>query len=314
VLVRGFRTSIGVAITSSAGAVWLEDVRVAAATTICNPSSMAGASVTAASRVTFARCTLTGASDSGGFNAPNAAAGLDLSSSDVRLHDCEIQGAPGTSQFGWPAQPGAAGMKVEASTVTIVGCTIRGGAGGVATPSFGGSLCTTAHPPGGPGVRFVGTAGTIRSAESTAVGGVLSLGPMCPGQTGPQGPAISGSGTIVALPGFARHLRANSPVRGGELLSFELQGQPGEVPLLLVALEHEPLALLNGALLVSLPPMEAFVLGALPAGGLETLSVPVPHVGGIEGLVLYSQAAFVDPSATVWLGAGTSVVLLEPGL
>jgi hypothetical protein len=143
---------------------------------------------------------------------------------------------------------------------------------------------------------------------------MLDLEPLCPGQTGSQGPAISGPGTIVPLPGFSRPLRASGPVRGGEVLTFELEGQPGEVPLLLVSDAHEPVALLNGSLLLGLPPSDLFTLPALPASGQATLGFQVPNVGAAVGsLSLYVQAVFLDPAPTIWLGAGTTVVLLDAG-
>jgi hypothetical protein len=54
-----------------------------------------------------------------------------------------------------------------------------------------------------------------------------------------------------------------------------------------------------------------FVLPPLPASGASTLFFPVPNVGAVKGLSFYAQAAFIDPAFTVWLGAGTTVVLLD---
>lgn len=313
VLVRGIRTNFGISIVACAGPVWLEDLRVVATATICNEFSVAGAYVAGSSRATFTRCLLVGSSDAGGFSPPNTAEGLYALASSVHLFDCEILGGPGSSQGWYAAQPGAAGMRIDSSTVTIVGCTIRGGGGGRTSSGFGGSLCTVTHPAGGAGVLFAGAAGVVRSAESTAAGGATSLEPFCPGQTGPQGPAISGSGTIVALPGFARHLRANGPVRGGQTLTFEVGGQAGELPLLLVSPVHHPVPLLNGMLLVGLPPTDLFLLAPLSASGAGSLSFAVPNLGAlVESITLYAQAVFLDPSSTLWLGAGTSVVLLDP--
>lgn len=315
-LVRGFRTNFGVSIVDCAGAVWFDDLQGTGATSFCSAST-AGASVVRSAKATFTRCGLTGAADFGGFNPPSSGAGLRASFSNVQLYDCQLTGAKGVDTFWWTAWSGGAGLSVESSTVTVVGCAIAGGGGGLVSPGLGGSLCTAVHPPGGPGLEFADTAGIVQSAESTAVGGATSLEPLCPGQSGPQGPAITGSGTIVALPGYARHLSANSPVRGGETLAFDVQGQPGEVPLLLVSFEHEPLPLLaySGVLLVGLPPADTFVLGALPASGQASLSFPVPNVGASVGaLTAYAQAAFLDPSPRVWLGGGTTVTLLDAGL
>ena len=104
-------------------------------------------------------------------------------------------------------------------------------------------------------------------------------------------------------------------MRSGQSLTFDVEAQPGEIPLLLVSTVHDPLRFLNGALLVGLPPADALVLGSLPASGLASISFPVPSIGAsTASLVLYTQSVFLDSAATVWLGAGTSVVLLDAGL
>jgi len=314
VVVRGLRTNFGVSVVNCDGAVWFDGLFVVGAslTSGCQFTSNPGADVESSTRVTFTRCTLVG--EMGNANAfwfAGSAAGVCAVSSTLQLFDCSITGGDGisigTMQL---AQPGAPGLEVDGSTVTIVGCTIVGGAGGL---TFG-PVCDVVHPTGGAGVAFVGTPGTVQSAASTAVGGAADLGPLCPGQTGPQGPAISGTGTIVPLVGVARHLEANSPVRGGETLTFDVEGQAGEVPLVFVSLDHEPIPLLafSGVLLVGLPPSDVFVLGALPASGQASLSFPVPPIGLVGALTYYAQGVFLDPTAGLWLGAGTTVTLLDP--
>ena len=307
VLVRGLRADTGVEVLDCVGRAWFDELHVSGAVP-CGPGGVPGAWVKSSSRTTFTRCMLRGESDADPWLAHVSSPGVRVESALVQLFDCEITGSWGDSGS---AGTGGPGLSVDASTVTVMGCTIVGGEGGLANLGGGGNVCTLTHGRGGPGVQFVGTAGIVRSAESTAVGGRLSLEPMCPGKFGPQGAAIAGTGTIIALPGFARHLSANSPVRAGETLSFGLGGQPGEIPLVLVSLEHTPLALLNGTLLVGLPPVEVFVLGPLPVGGEAALSFPVPSLGA-PSLTCYAQAIFLDPAATLWLGAGTSVVLLDP--
>ncbi len=312
VVVRGLRTNYGVEVTGCAGAVWFDEVRCLRSDSPCAAGIAAGASVTGSGRVTFTRCVLEGQVANPAINFFSAAGspGLHASASGVRLQDCTLAGGWGPSRYqgALGPQPGAPGMRLDASTVTVIGCTILGGPGGREE----GDPCSVQHAPGGPGVEFVDAHSRVRSAASTAAGGVLRLAPLCPGQTGPEGPAIAGTGTIVALPGFARHLRAASPVRTGETIAFEVGGQPGELPLVLVSLAHEPMDLLNGCLLIGLPPADVFVLPALPASGLASLDLPVPSVaGGLESLHLYAQAAFLDATSTVWLGGGTTVVLLD---
>jgi hypothetical protein len=314
VLVRGFRTNMGYSVSDCAGSVWFEDMLCTGGTADCTFVPVHGALVRSSASVTFTRCELLG--ELGGpstlFGVPESGAGLSAQSSTVQLFDCRLTGGYGEST-GWildPA-PGAPGIKVETSTVTIAGCTIRGGAGGLRT----NALCSGPHAPGGAGVEFAGGAGIVRSAASTAVGGVASLGPMCPGQSAPAGPAIAGSGTIVALPGLARELRAKSPVRGGQPLRFDVTAQAGEVPLVLVSLDHAPAPWLKGTLLVGLPLEEVLVLAPLPPSGKAAVTFPAPNVGPLVGSIdLYAQAAFLASGQALWLGTGTSVVLLDAGL
>ena len=205
---------------------------------------------------------------------------------------------------------GAPGLKMKIGEALLSGCTITGGAGGATS---GGNLCTTTPGPGGAGIEFE-TTGTIYSVETTAVGGYLDLDLFCPGVTGPVGPPIAGTGTILPLPGFYRELVANNPVRGGETVTFDVAGQPGEVPLVMISTDHQPVMLPTyaGSLLVGHPLADLFVLPALPASGLGQLSFAVPNVGVSTGaLSFYGQACFLDALGGVWLGSGTTVTLLD---
>ncbi len=324
VLVRGLRCIYYIHVASCAGSVWIDEVQSEHGTNVglnappCYggvglSGAIPGAWVTDSPRVTFTRCSLRGST---GIDGPDpvyglawAGSGLRVARSGVRAFDCEILGGPGhSSTIAIQIDPGGEGLFLENATVTLVGCTVRGGPGGVhlANP------CGGTHPAGGAGVRFFGDLGVLRSAASTAAGGAADLDLLCPGLSGPAGAPIAGTGTIVALAGHARHLRANSPVRGGDTLTFELEGQPGETPLLLLSLAHEPIDLLGGSLLIGLPPTDAFVLPALPADGQASLGFAVPGVGpALESLHLYAQAAFLDATPAIWLGAGTTVVLLD---
>lgn len=311
VVIRGLKADLGIGVYDCEGSVWFDEVDVAGAS-MCTLGGVSGGHVEDSTRVTFTRCALRG--ENSGYlvnGAPPTTHGLDVSEgSSVFLFDCLLLGGDGV--YLGPTV-GGAGLRIEGSTVSIAGCTLQGGAGGVSASD----PCGPNNAIGGAGVEFVGTGGVLQSAESTAVGGAKDLGALCPGQSGPQGPAISGTGTVVALAGFARHLQASSPVRVGGSLTFALEGQPGEVPFLVVSESHAPATLLacSGVLLVGLPPAEVFVLPPLPASGRASLSFPVPALSGLsEGLTFYAQALFLDPSSRLWLGAGTTICLLEAGL
>ena len=313
VLIRGFQVNFGVVVSDCAGSVWFDELVCTGDDATCMTLPIHAAQVTDSPRVTFTRCQLSGESESGSYVAFQAGAGLVAKASIVHLFDCTITGGDGQWSSFQPQAPtpGGAGMRIETSTVTVIGCTIRGGSGGVRS----NTPCSGQNAPGGPGIAFVGDGGLVRSAQSPATGGVVNLNPLCPGQFGPAGPDVSGHGTILALPGIARHLSGNSPLRGGETLTLEVAGGAGELPFVLVSLDHRPTPLLNGSLLVSLIWEDVLVVPQLNATGVGTLVLQVPNVGPIvASTTFYAQAVFFDELARIWLGPGTSNVLLDQGL
>jgi hypothetical protein len=311
VLIRGFRTTFGVVVSDCAGSVWFDELVCTGSSATCMTVPIHGASVTRSSRVTFTRSQLTGEFALNNYQPFQAGNGLDAKSSIVHLFDCTLTGGYGEygDSFMSPT-PGGAGLRIETSTVTVVGCTITGGAGGVQA----NAPCGNQNAVGGAGIAFGGD-GVLRRAQSPATGGQANLNALCPGQFGPQGPAISGNGAIVALPGIARHVSANSPLRGGETLLLEVEGGEGDLPFVVVSLDHKPLPLLNASLLVSLVWEDVLVLPQLGASGTATLALTVPDVGPIlASLSFYAQGVFLDALPKVWLGAGTTIVLLDSGL
>ena len=318
VVVRGLRMNYGVQALSCEGSVWFEELDVTGGYGTCTLGFGDGGRVHFCDGgVTFARCSLVGETGpTMNSSPPIASAGLYVRETVAHVYDCSLLGGQGDSGS-WGVQPGGPGLKTQVeATVMIAGCSIAGGPGGVHATD----PCGQPSAQGGAGIYFQGTQGVIYAAASTAVGGVADLSLLCPGQTGNAGPAfgsLTGLGTVVPMVGYARHLSANSPVRGGETLTLDVEGQPGEIPLVLVSSRHEPLLLPNhsGSLLLGLPLEDVLVLPALGATGTTSLSLPVPNVGaGIEALNLYLQAVFLDPSPSVWLGAGTSVLLLDAGI
>ena len=308
VLIRGFHSNFGFLVANCAGSVWFDELSCTGDSATCTAAPIHGASVRNSSRVTFTRCELVGEFPPGGYAAFQPGAGLEAVSSIVHLFDSTFTGGYGESS-GIPI-PGGPGLWIEGSTVTVVGCTITGGAGGVDTTSP--CSATAQHAPGGAGIAFVGENNVLRSAQSPAAGGQASLNPFCPGQLGPQGPTVTGSGTIVALPGSARHVSANSPLRGGETLSLQVEGGAGELPFVLVSRDHKPLPLLNASLLVSLVWDDVLVLPPLDENGAGTLALTVPNVGPlVASLGFYAQAVFLDQVSKVWLGPGTTILLLD---
>ncbi len=48
-----------------------------------------------------------------------------------------------------------------------------------------------------------------------------------------------------------------------------------------------------------------------PLSGQGSLSFSVPDAGAAASLTFYAQAVLIDPTSVLWLGAGTTTVLLD---
>ena len=320
VLVRGVQVDFGVKVYDCVGAVWFDQVDcvgipIVVSQAVCAAYGQSGAFIQNSDQVTLTCCSLKGQMVSGasGWLPATPGSGVNAIESTVQIFDSTLTGGRGETvgaTNSWGPSPGGAGLTVASGAdVTVIGCTIEGGGGGV----WPTSMCTSYKAPGGPGVNLSGGNGILRSAESTAVGGATDLQLFCgTGVFGPAGQPFTGPGTILPLPGFARHLSVNSPVRGGETLTFDLEGQPGELPIIITSPVHQPIPFGSGSLLLQLPPTDIFVLPLLPSNGKASLTFPVQNVGlGVGAVTLYAQAAFIDTTPTVWIGAGSSTVLLD---
>ena len=313
VVIRGLKTSFGMRIENCSGPVWIDGVAVqgGAATGLCSGNAP-GAVISRCTAVTFTDCRLVG--DDGinaGFVLPGV--GASITDAQVAFYDCQILGGNGFSGPGASGR-GATGLLLQRDNdVLLSGTTVEGGPGGVSTTD----VCNGPQSEGGAGLSFSTTDNTVYALASTAKGGAADLTALCPGQFGPAGPDIEGSGTILPLVGFARSLEANSPVRGGANLTLTAKGQPGELPYVLLSERHEPFLLpaFSGSLLVGLPLSDTLQLPTVGAGGEATLTFPVPSVGPAVGLVTYyAQAVFIDPTLTPWLGGGSTITLVDPSL
>ena len=149
-------------------------------------------------------------------------------------------------------------------------------------PSNSGS--GSSYSIGGAGLE-VKSGAIVHAAATTANGGVANLSPLCPGAFGPAGPDVANAGTVVPLPGFARSSSSDGPVRGGEVVSLVVEGQPADVPVLLASSGQARTLVTGttGALLLELPHEDLFVLPPLDASGRATLSA-----GGFETTTITS--------------------------
>ena len=313
VVLRGLRMNYGIRIQQCEGRVWLDEIDVEGAFGVCPLGSAPGLTVSRSDAVVLSRSRFVGETNTPTVVwAPMPSDGMSAILSTVVAHDCVFVGGDGANSdadpfFGLPAN-GACGASVSSATVTFVGCSLFGGAGGI----LSSDPCNS-YSIGGAGLE-VKSGAIVHAAATTANGGVANLSPLCPGAFGPAGPDVANAGTVVPLPGFARSSSSDGPVRGGEVVSLVVEGQPADVPVLLASSAQARTLVTGttGAFLLELPHEDLFVLPPLDASGRATLSFAVPNVGrSIGAATYYLQAVFVDATPSVWLGAGTTVTLLD---
>lgn len=275
--------------------------------------------VASSDRVAFQGCTLRGGLGQGQGPGSTAAAsrgghGLTVLESSVVLYDCRVIGGEGG-----PAEytPGAGGFGIELrpsffeSEMLASNTLVRGGVGGLnylASPSALGG-------PGGTALTFVGGCclGTFYDLACTFVPGSGGAGE---GSAGPPGATITG-GSPIALDGPARRTLVTPAIQPDRSMwTVEHQGQPGEVPRLLVSYSavHEiaPTLVVQGALLVPRAPLAGvFGLGVADANGALTASVLTEDLPAGLPVQKYHTQSVVRYGGKVWLGSQASLVLLD---
>ncbi len=121
--------------------------------------------------------------------------------------------------------------------------------------------------------------------DSILLGGAGGM-PYGSGLPGADGEAlVVTSGALHSRAGPSKTLEVPSPVRAGDLITFTVRGEPGD--LVWLHLARKPLHLK-----AQRSPMDGHFLGRIPAGG-ELVSSPfVPRLpAGLEGMVLFCQAS-----------------------
>ena len=148
----------------------------------------------------------------------------------------------------------------------------------------------------------------------TLVGGAAGAasGPPCVDGT----PGLDFAGSVTVVAGTAHSLDVTTPVRMGSPATNVLVGEPGELPILAIALQPNALyfpAWLGVVLVGS--PFVPVTLAAIPPGGVLTFDVVVPIVPGTQSLQVFEQVAFVDiAAAVVTLSSPAFPLLLDPSL
>jgi hypothetical protein len=238
------------------------------------------------------------------------------SGSTVALWDCVLEGGHGQAGVSNAYDAGLGGHGLHASgstTLFLSGCFAYGGNGGNgANPAFRWSIGGT----GGDGARL--DAGALaRVLELHAAGGQggenwvgLALSGFAP-----DGLSRSGPGTFVDLPGTARELQAPAVVRQGAPLTLTFRGQPGDRIGLIPDREsaHAFLGGLSGVGCVPIVrPLQALVVGTVPAGGELSWALPVDWLEpGEAAAALHLQAIAMPASGNPRLGSALTVTVLD---
>jgi hypothetical protein len=300
VVIRGFALSSSFAtslsIVDCAGPVTIEDG--AFAMPFPTSAFFGAAAIARSARVTLVRCDLRGGT------ARFATIGLGIGGSAVHLWSCTVRGG-----YGPNGMPGAAAAVVTQSFVSLNGSQLQGGDG--APGALVGTFCIPAQDGGD--ALFLTDPQTQVSVLGTALlpGRAGTPGQGCP----PANPGlpVSGSGTAVVRAGQATSVTQSSPLRAGQNANLALFGPPGATAWLAFAPRQDSVFVgaCNGAFLVDLATTIPVLLGALPASGLLTVTVPVPASLPARGALLFVQPVFTDPSPACFVGAPTALVLLD---
>lgn len=224
--------------------------------------------------------------------------GLTNAATTTTLHASEARGGQGAfmSVMGNPvALSGGAGIHVASGTLVAARSTLLGGEGGGSTYSSYFSSCV--YSAGGFGMQLEGANALAHLLETQAQsGGAGLLQAPCTAPL-PVPDVWSGPGTWTAPSGAAPVLDATALTREGQTLSVVLETNPGELGVLLVATSVQPLFVEQYYGPLVHPGAALLPLGVVPPAGSIGASAVIQELGaGVEGVVLYLQAASVDPT------------------
>lgn len=236
--------------------------------------------------------------------------------SEVHLFDCELIGGAGSPSQPVSARagPGSASLQIDGGFLYASGCSLVGGEGGQGGFDPGRGLCGDGGD-GGFGVHLRSGQPRLALRDTVVTGGSAGRagGPPC--QDGVMGVNLQvDSGSVQTVPGRARHLRAPRVRREGESFTLRLEGQTGDLVLLLFSLSFDThFGLPVGGTILPAAPLSSAFLGAIttPNGVLDVpASAPTLPAGG-DAYVVFSQALFFNPLESIQVSSGRALVLLD---
>ena len=135
---------------------------------------------------------------------------------------------------------------------------------------------------------------------------------------GPDGSDLvdNGGSGFSPLPNQPRDFSVSpNPVRSGQTATIRFEGESGDVVFWALSVQstQSPAPVVGGPVLIGANP---FVItpGIVPPTGELITSVPVGGFApGVEAIVLYEQALFVDTLGSFVIGPGRSVLHLAGG-
>jgi hypothetical protein len=292
VTLRGLEISQAT-LLSSDGPILLEEVGVSTIFFFCNVLK-SQLIISDCDAVVLSRCTLQGY---GGTTS--GLPGVSISHSTVHMYETDARG----SQPSVKHTKGGSGVQVlSGSFLFASGGTIMGGCG-----ADGDLLtCAGSAASGGSGLE-VAFGATVYVLGVTLMGG--PPGSDCFGGV-PPGVPSTGSFNLVA--GFPRDYSISSLADGGSTAAITYDGQAADLVFSLVALDAEPLFLLDlaGTLVPSIPPI-LVAHGPADASGALSTTVPLPLLpAGWETFQVYVQGAAISPAGAAVLGAPSQLTIL----
>lgn len=272
---------------------------------------------------TFARCLIVGRDSDGPLDA--ACHALDVASSTVRVEASTLHGGNGAdshlhSTSVLPvATPGAAALRVAGAEVFVGGSTIRGGKGG---DGSGDMLLEPCDPPGpsGPGILLTAPGGIVRALASSVECGApgLVFG-FCEPSDDPKPvvvTAASGTALYEVLSGAANVAIGDATVPEHGIATIEIIGTAGQSAFALIGIGADATFIpsVSSVLYEATSPLFVVALGAIPANGSLTVTIPLQlALPALSALTSHVQAA-TCAGAECRLGSPTVVTILDSGI